>query len=420
MDLAQIEGLRPELAAFVSEFDEFVPHPALRSHLRTYVEGQLGPLERKSIEPMADAAGIPPRTLQEFLSLFHWDEAGVRDRIQSIVARDHGQSAQFGTIGIVDETSFAKKGSMTACVQRQYCGSTGKIDNCVVSVHLGYACDDFHTLIDGTPYFPESWQNDRKRCRKAGIPDDVLYRPLHRIAIEQIRHALEHGIHFDWIGADERYGRYPEFLDALEDLGLRYVLEVQPATYGWTREPPVLQEPIPHRRGPHGTFPRLAPGAAKPEAARDLFRHDTAFRKQPWTPFHIKDTHKGPEVWKAKAVPFYHHRHDRPVGPLWLIVAKNVLDGETKFFLSNAPAGTPLEVLLHVAFARWHVERCFEDEKGDIGLDHFEVRRYGSMVRHLIVSMVSHLFLARTRLRLRGEKSRDHDRPTPDRDLQAA
>ncbi len=133
-------------------FDDGFGRITARQHLDTYAcQGQLGPLERKSLEPMADAAGTPPRNLQQFLGLYRWDESAMRDTLQQQVAWRHAHAC---SVGIIDETSFVKKGDQTAGVQRQHCGAVGKAENCVVSVHLGYATPDFHTLIDGTLYLP--------------------------------------------------------------------------------------------------------------------------------------------------------------------------------------------------------------------------------------------------------------------------
>jgi SRSO17 transposase len=111
-------------------------------------------------------------------------------------------------VGVIDETSFAKKGNKTACVQRQHCGAVGKIENCVVSVHLGYATPDFYTLLDGQLYLPkETWHEDRKRCEQAGVPEDIVYRPKWQIALEQYQRAIENGLRFAWLTFDEHYGR---------------------------------------------------------------------------------------------------------------------------------------------------------------------------------------------------------------------
>ena len=155
MDADTILRIRPMLTEYLHEFDGCMGRITNRPHLQTYVSGQLGELDRKSVEPIADAAGVPPRTLQEFLSMLKWDEQAVRDQVQRRVARRH---AHPDSIGVIDETSFHKQGNKTACVQRQWCGSRGKKDNCVVSVHLGYVAGDFHTLIDGDLLLPA-------RCR---------------------------------------------------------------------------------------------------------------------------------------------------------------------------------------------------------------------------------------------------------------
>ena len=386
----QIEALRPRLDEFLAEFAPFFATYKTRDHFRTYVEGQLGPLERKSVEPIADAAGVGSRNLQEFLSLLSWEEDGVRDQIQKRVARER-QGEE--TIGLIDETSFAKKGTETACVQRQYCGATGKVDNCVVSVHLAFCSGDFHTLLDSTIYMPkETWAEKPARRKKVGIPKDLAYKPLHEIALDQIERARMNGVRLDWIGADERYGEVPAFLETLEGWGLRYVLEVPSGLTGWTQRPACDDEG------------RLLDGAPPAKPLAEIVTHGHGVRTARFTAYHVKDTRKGPEVWEAKEVAFFQHRKRRVSPPLRLIVARNVLDDTRKTFVSDAPASVPIETLLRVAFSRWHIERCFEDSKGEVGFDHFEVRRYGSIRRHLTVGMVSHLFLAEEAARLRGKK----------------
>ena len=190
MDAAQIRRLGPLLDTYLALFDDCFGRVDTRAHFPKYVEGQLSDLPRKSVEPIALAAGVPPRTLQQFLSLLEWDRGRMIDRVQQLVSRDHHS---VHSVGIIDETGCPKKGDKTPGVQRQYCGATGKIDNCVVTVHLGYAVDDFHCLLDSALYLPESWANDRERCRQAGIPDSVVYRPKWRIALELLDQALANG-----------------------------------------------------------------------------------------------------------------------------------------------------------------------------------------------------------------------------------
>ena len=224
MDAETILEIKPALTEYLHEFDGCFGRITARQHLDTYVQGQLSDLQRKSIEPMAHASGTPPRTLQEFLSLYRWDELAMRDRLQQRVARCH---AHPHSVGILDETSFVNKGEKTACVQRQYCGAVGKKENCVVSVHLGYATPDFHTLLDGELYLPETtWHEDRDRCRAAGIPDEVVYRAKWQIGLDQIRRARANGIRLAWMTFDEGYGGKPPFLRGLDELGQNYIGEV--------------------------------------------------------------------------------------------------------------------------------------------------------------------------------------------------
>jgi hypothetical protein len=141
-------------------------------------------------------------------------------------------------------------------------------------------------------------------------------------------------------------------------------------------------------------------GASSGEV-QDLVRWSRPMLYQPWTEFHIKDTVKGAMVWEVRAAAFWMKRDKRAVGPYWLVAARDRLDRDTvKYFLSNASAGVPLEAILHVAFSRWPVERCIEDEKSELGLSHFECRKYTAVLRHMRITQLSHLFLARQAQRL--------------------
>lgn len=387
MTTEQIESLGPALAEYLAEFADCFSRREPRGKLEVYVRGQLSELPRKSVEPIALAADLKPRTLQEFLASDEWREDGVRTHIARLLVRDHADDQ---AIGVIDESGHPKKGDETAGVSRQYCGRTGKIDNCVMSVHLTYTSFDgeFRTMMDSDLYLPQSWHDDRDRCRRAKIPDEVVYRPKYEIALKQLDRAAAAGVAFRWITADEWYAQKPRFVAGLEARGLRFVLEIPRNFACWLHAPAEGQQP---------------------KAAENLCRYSRALQCQPWQPFHIKDTDKGPMVWEVKAAPCWLPREGSVIGPYWLIVARNVLHPEElKYFVSNAAAGVPLEAILHVAFSRWSVERCLQDEKSELGLSHFEVRCYPALKRHLLLTQVSHLFLARETQRLREKKSGDH------------
>jgi len=411
MNAEQIRQLEPKLGRFLGRFADCFTRKDTRAHLEVYVRGQLSHLPEKSVEPIALEGGVAPRTLQEFLSQLKWDEERLRDRVHDIVRTEH---AARHAIGIFDETSDPKKGDKTPGVQKQWCGRLGKLENCLVTVHLGYAVEDFHCLLDGALFLPESWAADRPRCREAGIPDTVVYRPKWRIALELYDRALANGVHFDWLTFDEGYGGKPEFLREVAARQQNYVAEVPRSFTAWLRAPRVVTRPYHRgRRGRGRALPRLASGSRPAQRVEELLNH-RRLRDQPWQRWRIKDGEKGPMAWECK-----HTRvtikddNGLPAARLHLIVARNVLNpDEIKFFLSNAPPQTGIGTLLLVAFSRWRVERCFEDGKSEIGLDQYEGRRYLGLKRHLILSAVSYLFLAQVRQEW-GEKSGVDAMPTP-------
>ena len=402
MDIPQVRKLKPKLRQFLKHFDVCFPRTDTRAPLPVYISGQLSDIPEKGVEPIALNAGVPPRTLQEFLSQHRWDHDKARDRLQDIVRDEH---AGPNSIGIFDETSDVKKGDKTPGVQRQYCGAVGKRENCSVTVHLGYACDGFHCLLDGEMYRPEGWSKDRSRCREAGIPDDRVYRPKWKIALELYDRAVANGLRFDWLTFDEGYGGKPGLLRALAGRNQRLVAGVPRNFMGWVQPPRVITRPFRKRGRRARKTPRLASGS--PPARRvDAMLDQDRLRNQPWVRWRVKDGQKGPMVWEVKHLRFTPVGEDGlPGEPLHLIVARDVRDpGQIKFFVSNAPPETPVGVLLLVAFSRWRVERCFEDQKAEIGPDQYEGRRYQGLKRHLVLSMVSYLFLSRMRQEFGGER----------------
>jgi SRSO17 transposase len=404
MDAVQIRNLTPRLKEYFSRFHDCFGRRENREHLEVFVNGQLSDLQQKSVEPIAIRAGIRPRTLQQFLAKYLWDEDCVRRRLHEIVVDEHASSH---SIGIIDETSDVKKGKKTPGVQRQHCGAVGKQDNCIVTVHLGYAVDDFHCLIDGELFLPESWSNDRERCREAGIPDTMVYRPKSEIALELYDRAVGHGVRMEWLTFDEWYGAKPQFLQGLDDRQQKFVGEVPKNFRAWVEPPRVTNRP--HRRGGRGRSrrtPRVTANSRPTMTVEEMMR-SPALRDQEWTRYRLKDGEKGPLVWEVKNILIYPKNEDGlPARPYHLIVARNVLEPDViKYFVSNAPPETSLQTMLIVAFSRWRVERCFEDEKGELGLDHYEGRRYLGLKRHLIITAVSHLFLAKVHQDLRGGKS---------------
>ena len=405
MDVNQIRKVGRALPRFLDEFGDCFGRCDTRSYLRVYVDGQMSDLHRKSVEPMALRAGVPPRSLQACPGLLTWDEDRLVDRLQQHVARDHSHP---WAIGVIDETSCGKDGRHTACVQRQWCGSLGKVENCVVSVHTGYAVGGFHCVLDSDLFVSEDWADDPVRRKEVGMPGEVVHRSKPEIALAQIKRSLGNGIRVAAWTFDELYGASYGFLDGLDRLGQTYVAEVPCTFSGWVKAPAVRVRLTPRemrRKGKNRRLPRLSATAASVSEVRNLLVHSPAFQGQAWTPIHIKNGEKGANVREVKAVRFFMRRDGLPTRAHWLIVTRDVHRGELKFFVSNASAGVPLEWLLYVAYSRWPIEQCFREEKDELGFDHFEVRSWRSIHRHMYLSQVSHLYVNKMREPLVAQES---------------
>ena len=179
MTLKQIAALGRKLISFLALFADCFGRREARDLLRVYVKGQLSDEHRKNAEAIALRFQVAPRTLQRFLESIKWDEEKLRDRCQQIVVQEH---AHPNAIGCVDESGTTKSGKHTVGASRQYNGNRGKVDNCVVGVHLNYAAPGFQTLLDSAVYLPEEWANDPARRKKNMFPtrsNSVPSRRLH-------------------------------------------------------------------------------------------------------------------------------------------------------------------------------------------------------------------------------------------------
>lgn len=394
-----LEGSR-ELGRYLRSYRDSLGRPENWANFVAFTRGQLSTVERKSLEPIADHEGVEVRGLQRFFIRANWNEDALRKKFQRRLARKHASPEG---IFLVDETSDAKKGSHTAGVARQYCGESGKVENCIVSVHLGYARDDFHGLLDGELFLPESWNADpenpdvtKKRAR-ARIPEGVGHITKPELGLRMLRRALDNGVPGRFLVADEAYGDKPKWRRSVGELGLTYVVEVSPKNvHGWSREPVSITPPSQRsgrKRKPEPLVPARKLGELR--LAGDGLRFLSRIR------LHVKDTHKGAEIWEFKDCLFWQSRGVRRTTVAGgfcypeverVLVGENVRTGEVKYFLTN-DLETSLEELVRVAFSRWRIERCFQDCKQELGLNHAEIRNYRGLQRHLLLTAVTYLFL---------------------------
>ncbi|MFJ2723129.1 IS701 family transposase [Streptomyces sp. NPDC087437] len=325
-----------------------------RAAARAYLLGLLSSVERKNCWQLAEQAGhTRPGPMQRLLRYARWDADAVRDDLRAYAAEHLGAD---GSVLVVDETGFLKKGRSSAGVQRQYTGTAGRIENAQVGVFLALATSRGRALIDRRLYLPEhSWSNDPERRTAAGIPETVQFATKPRLASEMIAAALEAGITASWVTGDEAYGQDPRLRAALKARGIGYVLAVACST---------------RVRINHGRTPARA---------------DTVAGRLPATAWHRQSAGngaKGPRYydWAWIHIGIGSHRH--------LLIRRNRSTGELAFYLCWSPTEVPLSELVRVAGARWSVEECFQAAKSQVGLDHYQVRHWTSWHRHIMLALV--------------------------------
>jgi SRSO17 transposase len=370
----EISGIGAAFGSYLGQFRNCFLQKRTAEHFDNYCRGLLSDLPRKSVEPIALASGTAVRTLQLFLVTAQWDHEQARTRYQRMMGRTVAELPRdpLGTVGVIDETSCLKKGEQTPGVQRQYLGCVGKIDNGIVTVHVGVACGRFQALLDADLYVPRSWDDDRQRCREAGIPDDVGYRSKWRIALDQLLRLHQNGVQFDWLVFDEGYGSKVPFLTILNLARQRFVAEV-----------------------PVSFAVQAGNATASCRADQVLSAQDARNGRR----YRLQRLTTADQWWRATAVPVRVAEQDYT-----LIVAINEATAEVKYFLTNA-TDEPLARVLRVAFRRATIEHAFRVGKQEAGLMHYEGRLYIGLVRHLILALLVLGFVSIHTNRLRGEKS---------------
>jgi SRSO17 transposase len=370
----EIRQLGPAFAAYLRRYRPCFLQDRTADHFDDYSRALLSDLERKSVEPIALARGTAVRTLQAFLAVARWDHDAVRDTLQRHTASllPDLPGDRLGTVGVIDETSCRKKGTQTPGVQRQYLGCVGKVDNGIVTVHVGLVRGRFQALLDGELYLPKGWDQDRDRRKRAGIPAAVRYRAKWRLALDQVIRLHGNGVTFDWLVFDEGYGSKVPLLRGLCLLSQRFVGEV-PVSFSVR-----TQDGGPARRADAVLTTHDAAGGTRWRQGRETVA-------DAW--------------WRAcQAEVIVAGRRLR------LVVAINEATAEVKYFVSNA-LDVPLSRVLAVAFRRATIEHGFRLAKQEAGLMHYEGRQYTGLIRHLILALVVMGFVSAHTDRLRGEKS---------------
>ncbi len=334
-------------SAFAEVERRFYPYFArseARQQAMTYLRGLLSSVERKNSWQLAEVVGAAnPYGFQHLLGRAEWDAGAVRDELQRYVADYFGDA---DAVIVIDETGFLKKGRMSAGVARQYSGTAGRIENAQIGVFLTYASPHGHTLLDRELYVPKEWSEDRTRCARAGIPLPRTLQTKPALARQMLERVYAAQVAFRWVTGDSVYGadrRLRRWLEAREQA---YVLAVSGKDYVWIgwrqHQVKTLLATL-----PADGWQRLSAGAGA----------------------------KGPREYDWLRLPIGSGLQE--AGRRWLLVRRSITEPtELTAYVVFAPLGTAVETLVKVAGTRWMVESDFETTKGEVGLDHYEVRSW--------------------------------------------
>ena len=340
--------------------------PEPRRRALEYLQGLLSSVERKNGWQLAEQVGdATPDGVQRLLSTYRWDADQVRDDHRDYVVEHLGDA---DGVLVVDETGFLKKGDKSVGVQRQYSGTAGRIENSQVGVFLAYAGVKGRTLLDRELYLPQVWAKDWERRREAGVPEHVEFRTKPQLAQMMLERAVESGIPFGWVTGDEVYGSDRNLRRWLEREGIPHVLAIKSneKLWAWTE------------KGPRQVrADRLASWVDECD----------------WHRLSASDGAKSPRFYDWTTVAIRPLRE--PGKEYWLLARRSIAKpAELAYYVCFGPSGTAMAELVKVAGRRWAIEECFEEAKGQVGLDQYEVRRWDGWYRHITLAMLAHAYLA--------------------------
>jgi len=399
-----VDGFLDELRAFHAQFRHGFSRSEPREHFFHYMVGQFSELERKSIEPMALAVdGGNVRGMQRFISDDVWKEDAMRQTYHGLVTDAMGTP---DGVLIFDESGFVKKGKESVGVARQYCGTLGKVENSQVGVFAAYASRHGYALVDQRLFMPEAWfgEDDTERRAKCDVPDDVVFQTKPQLAVEMLRAIRREGrLPFKYVVADCLYGKSPTFLEALDAcVGVTALVSIPAESRCWLQRPATLDKTYIYK-GEGRTKRVLAPSA---EAALTVEAFAQRLRPHVWYRRKVSEGTKGPIDYEFARKRVTLCKEGLPDRTVWLVIKRSLgANPSYWYYVSNAPESTPLRLFVWLSGMRWAIEQCFEETKTELGMDHYEVRKYPGWHHHILTCMLAHFFLWRLKIRLKKKSA---------------
>jgi len=360
--------------------------------------GQCRPLTRKSIEPIAlQVEGGKVRAMQRLVSEALWDEDAMRETYHRLVQDERGEP---DGVRIVDETGFAKKGQDSVGVARHYCGSLGKVDNCQVGVLAAYASRQGYALIDKRLFLPEPWFTDAYQGRrtKCKLPAEVVWQSKPQLAAAMVQNLHQAGVlPFKSIVADCLSGNSPDFWAACEACVGTVAFVATPAdTRGWLQPLATTTHTYSYKGEPRTK--RVAVTDTPPSTVAALAQ---AIPATFWYRRTVSEGTKGPITYEFARQRIRLCKEGQPTTAVWLLMKRTLgTHPQYWYYLSNAPMSAPLRLLVWLSGVRWAIEQCFEETKTELGMDHYEVRKYPGWHHHMLTCMLAHFFLGHLQIRL--------------------
>jgi SRSO17 transposase len=400
---SDVEGFMDELWAFQSALHDCFTRSEPRAHFFDYMVGQCSQLERKSIEPMAlHVEGGTIRGLQRFISDVQWDEEQMLWNYHQLVAEAMGDP---DGVLMFDETGFVKKGKDSVGVARQYCGTLGKVEHCQVGVFAGYASRQGYALVDKRLFLPEVWCTEAYAARRAQcqVPPEVTLQSKPQLAATMLQAIVREGLlPFKYVVADCLYGNSPDFLDAVDAcVGVTTLVAIPADTRCWLQRPRTEDKTYIYKGDVRAKRVVVAPH----NAPRSVAAVAASLPASSWYQRTGSEGTKGPIAYAFARQRVTLCKDGLPERTVWLVI-KRTMGGEptSSYYISNAPASTPLRTFVWLSGLRWAVEQCFEEGNTELGMAHYEVRKYPGWHHHMLTTMLAHFFLWHLKLRL-GKKS---------------
>lgn len=366
----------------------------------TYLHGLLGNATRKNVEQMALGQKEKVRSLQYYVGQSQWETEPVIAIHQGLIGESLGE--EDGVV-LIDESSTVKQGTKSVGVAAQYCGSVGKIANGQVGVYLGYASRKGYSLIEGQLFMPEKWFEEEHAEQRpvCGVAEGLVFKTKPEIGLELLKNALQRAnLPFFWVAADALYGDSPAFRDGVAATGKYYFTAIKENSLIWCT-PPKVHLPPWSGHGRHPTRLRLSDTRKHPIPVQQLVKR---IPKQDWVQAVIKEGSKGPIVCDFAFLRVTESRGSLPAGQLWLIIRRNLDDPtEIKYYFSNAPIDTPLQEFVRISGMRWPIESIFEESKGEVGMDQYEMRSWLGWHHHMLLVSLAHHFLVRLRIQFQDQ-----------------